>query len=144
MPSNITLSKGAYSVTIYTDSVSDGIKNQLLLLPTPTVSQNQADGPDGTKIADLLRETRTFLIKGYIESNSEKSNLMKIVKGADTTGGVITMTYSAGGDLTTFTGYIQSCLVHQESSDEASSPPSDFAKFTVNITFIEGTKMSGA
>ncbi len=144
MPSNITLSKGAYSVTIYTDSVSDGIKNQLQVLPIPTVSQNQVDGPDGTKIADLLREIRTFLIKGYIESNSEKSNLMKIVKGADTTGGVITMTYSAGGDLTTFTGYIQSCLVHQESSDEASSPPADFAKFTVNITFVEGTKMSGA
>ena len=143
MPSNITFSKGAYSVTIYTDSVSDGIKNQLLVLPTPTVSQNQSNGPDGTQVADLLRETRTFLIKGYVENNTEKGNLMKIIKGADITGGAITMIYSEGGDLTTFTGYIQSCLAHHESADEASSPPADFAKFTVTITFVEGTKMAG-
>ncbi len=144
MPSNITLAKGSYSVTVYVDSISDGIKNQLILLPTPTVSQSQANGPDGTKIADLLKQTRTFLIKGYIESNSVKSDLMSIIKGADIAGGAITMTYSEGGDLTTFTGFIQSCLVHHESSDEASSTPSDFAKFIVTITFIEGTKMAGA
>ena len=143
MPSNITLAKGAYSVTIYSDSISDGIKNQLFILSTPTVSQSQTDGPDGTMIADLLRLTRTFLIKGYILTNAVKSDLMNIVKGAGITGGVITMTYSEGGDATTFYGYIQSCLVHQESSDEPSSPPSDFAKFTVNITFVEGTKMAG-
>ena len=143
MPSNIIISKGEYSVTVYTDSVSDGIKNQLLLLPTPTVSQNQTSGPDGTKVADLLRQTRTFLIKGYIENNSVKSNLMKIMKGADIAGGEVTLTYSEGGDLTSFTGYIQSCLVHHESADEPASPPSDFAKFTVTITFVEGTKMAG-
>lgn len=143
MPSNITLAKGEYTVTVYTDSVSDGIKNLLLVLPTPTVSQSQDDGPEGTMIADLLRLTRTFLIKGYIISNSVKSDLMKIVKGADIKGGETTLTYSEGGDSTSFTGYIQSCLVHHESSDEPSSPPSDHAKFTVNITFVEGTKMAG-
>ena len=144
MPSNITLAKGNFSVTIYTDSVSDGIKNQLLVLPTPTVSQIQSDGPEGTMIADLLRLTRTFIIKGYIESNSVKSNLMKIVKGAEIAGGEVTLAYSEGGDITSFTGYIQSCVVTQEASDEPSSPPSDFAKFTVTVTFVEGTKMAGA
>ena len=144
MPSNITLAKGAYTVTVYTDSVTDGIKNQLVVLPTPTVSQVQDSGPAGTKIADLLRLTRTFLIKGYIESNSVKSDLMKIAKGADIKGGVVTLTYSEGGDLTTFSGYIQSCLVTQESSDEPASPTSDFPKFIVTLTFIEGTRMSGA
>ena len=97
MPSNITLAKGGYTVTIRTDSVSDGIKNQLLILQVPTVSQNQTDGPDGTNIADLLRQTRTFLIKGYIETNAIKSDLMKIVKGGGIAGGEVTMTYSEGG-----------------------------------------------
>ncbi len=131
-------------MTVYADSISDGIKNQLVMLPTPTVSQTQDSGPAGTKVVDLLRQTRTFLIKGYIESNAVKSNLMKIVKGGDIKGGEVTLTYSEGGDLTSFTGYIQSCIVHQEASDEPSSPPSDFAKFIVTITFIEGTKMSGS
>ena len=127
-----------------TDSVTDGIKNQLAVLPTPTVSQTQDSGPEGTKIADLLRQTRTFLIKGYIESNAVKSDLMKIVKGGEKKGGEITLTYSEGGDSTSFIGYIQSCIVNHEASDEPSSPPSDFAKFTVIITFVEGTKMSGS
>ncbi len=143
MPSNIVLAKGELSVTIQTDSVTDGIKNQLLILPVPTVSQNQDTGPDGTNIADLLRITRTFLIKGYINSNSEKSDLMKITQGGEITGGVVTLTYSEGGDKTDFEGYIQSVLVTQESSDEDSSPPADFLKFIVTFTFIEGTKMSG-
>lgn len=143
MPSNITLAKGEYTVTIYTDSVSDGIKNQLIVLPTPTVSQIQASGPAGTMIGDLLRQIRTFIIKGYVTSNSEKSDLMKITKGAGIPGGEVTLTYSEGGDLTSFTGYIQSCLTHHESADEPSSPPSDFAKFTVTITFVEGNKMAG-
>ena len=143
MPSNIILAKGDFSVTIHTDSVTDGIKNKLMILPIPTVSQNQQSGPDGTNIADLLNQTRTFLIKGYIQSNSVKSDLMNIIKGAGLAGGVITMTYSEGGDLTSFSGYIQSCIITQDSSDEASSPPSDFLKFTVTLTFIEGTRMAG-
>lgn len=144
MASNITLAKGAFSVTIYTDSVTDGIKNQLLILPIPTVSQGQESGPDGTNIADLLRQIRTFLIKGYIESNSVKSDLMDIVEGAAIAGGEVTMTYSEGGNRTTFTGYIQSCLVTYEPSDEGASIPSDFPKFVVTITFIEGTRMAGS
>ncbi len=144
MPSNITLAKGDITLTIQTDSVSDGIKNQLLILPIPTVSQNQDSGPDGTNIADLLRITRTLLIKGYIISNAEKSNLMKLAQGGEITGGEITLTYSEGGDKTTFTGYLQSVLVTYEPSDEDSSTPSDFPKFVVTITFIEGTKMSGS
>ena len=144
MPSNITLAKGNYTVTVYTDSVSDGIKNQLLVLPTPTVSQIQIDGPEGTRIADLLRQTRTFLIKGYILTNAVKSDLMDIIKGAGIAGGAVTLSYSEGGDETSFTGFIQSCLVHHESADEPNSPPDDFAKFTVTITFVEGTKMAGA
>ena len=116
----------------------------MFILPIPTVSQNQVDGPDGTQVADLLRLIRTLLIKGYINKNSEKSDLMNIVKGGGVAGGVTTLTYSEGGDVTTFEGYIQSCLVHHESSDESASPPTDFLKFTVTITFIEGTKMSGS
>jgi len=144
LPSNITIAKGAFTVTIQTDSVSDGIKNQLLVLPIPTVSQNQADGADGNQVADLLRLTRTLLIKGYINSNSEKSDLMNIVDGGGVAGGVTTLTYSEGGNKTSFEGYLQSVLVTQESSDEPASPTSDFLKFTVTLTFIEGTRMAGA
>ena len=144
MPSNIVLTKGELSVTIYIDSVSDGIKNQLLVLPVPTVSQNQENGPDGTNIADLLRVTRTFLIKGYIENNTNKGYLMNIAQGGGINGGEITMTYSEGGDKTTFIGYLQSVLVTQDSSDEGSSVPSDFPKFSTTVTFIEGVKMAGS
>ena len=141
--SEISLSKGSYSVTVYVESVSDNLKNQLLVLATPTVSQLQSNGPSGTKVADFLRITRSFLIKGYILSNSDKSNLVNIMNGAGITGSVITLNYDSGGDKTSFEGYIESCVITQESSDEPSDEPDDYAKFAVTITFIEGTKMGG-
>lgn len=142
MASNVTLSKNSVSVTIQTESVADNIKNELLVKAIPTVSQSQSTGST-TLIADLLRNIRTFMIKGYITSNSEKSDLISIIEGAGTTGGTITLTYSEGGDDTSFEGYIESVIFTQETSDEPGSPPSDFAKFVVQVTFVKGTQMGG-
>jgi len=140
----ITIAKGSYSVTVYADSISDGIKNKITVVPLAQTSQKQDTGTAGTLIVDLLRNTRTIMIKGSIVSNSAKSDLINILEGGGTKGGVITLTYGDGGNKSSFSGYIESVLITQESADEPSSPPTDFAKFTVQITFVEGTQMAGS
>ena len=140
---DMKLSKGSYTVTIHATSVSDGMKNKLVLKPIPQTSQKQDTGPAGTLVADLLRITRSFIVKGHLIDNSAKSDFIKIMEGGGIPGGEITLTYPDGGDSTSFTGYLDNHLITQNSSDEPDSPPDDHAKFTVQFTFIKGTKMAG-
>lgn len=147
MTTEITFSKNSISVTVYANSVSDGLKNSLIILPTKIVTQKQSDvittTNGATKIGDLLDVKRTFQMKGFITSKTDKKNLIQIALGAGTTGGEITMSYSDGqvsrtsaSSDTSFKGYFESLLITQEASDETEN-------YDIQITFIEGTKLSG-
>ena len=138
MSSEITLSKGNYSVTIYTRQIEDGFKNQIFTVVVPKAKQTQDAGRSKPKVVDLLKITRSFRILGYIVNNTDKKNLIKIIEGAEKKGGAITMTYDDGGDTTTFSVFCESCIITQKAAGEPPSSPSDFAKFDVNITLIEG------
>jgi len=139
MVNEITLSKGAYSVTIYAKRIEDGFLNKLFKITPATSKQNQDSGAKEVKAVDLLRIERTFRILGYITSNTVKNDLIKIIEGGGIKGGGITMTFSEGGDATTFTVFVESCIFTYESTDEPSSPPDDYAKHNINLTLVKGT-----
>ena len=153
MVNEITLSKGDYSVTIYTTEVSDNFSNKLIALTPPTGRQKQSDGPKSPKIIDLLRVTRTIRIKGYVISNTVKSNLIALIKGAKTNGGMITLTYDNGGDsafnspgtATTYEVLIETCTINDKAFDEPDGTlPSDLAKFLIDMSVLEGSTIGGS
>ena len=139
----LTLSKGVYTVTIYASSVDDSYDNKIFMITPPTGRQKQDAGPKDTKVVDMLRLTRTFKITGYILSNTVKSDLIKIIEGAGVKGGSITLSYPDGGDSTSFNVFIQNFSIKQVSSDEPTSPPDDMAKFEVSISLVRGIPVGG-
>jgi len=155
MVNEITLTKGNYSVTVYATDVTDNFKNKLTAITPPVGKQTQNNGPKSAMLVDLLRVTRTIGIKGYIISNTVKSNLIALIKGAKQKGGTITMTYENGGDSvsgtpgtdTSYTVLIETCTISDKAMDEPHIPedmtalPTDLAKFLVDITVLEGTAL---
>jgi len=157
MTTELTLSKGGITVTIYADQVVDGITNKFLAQLKPAQApQNQTSGPVTAKIVDLLVMTRTFTIKGYIvpqtigsakTADQVKQQLMKICKGGETAGGPITLTYNAIGEATYTTStteakvYCEACIVTEKSMDyDPGTGDTDIPKFDVRLTLIEGDK----
>jgi len=163
MVNEITLSKGIYSVTIYTTDVADNFQNKIIALTPPTGRQNQSDGPKPAKLIDLLRVTRTIKIKGYIISNTVKADLIALIKGAKANGGTITLTYPNGGDsafnspgtATTYEVLIETCTINDKAFDEPTGTyidgvwqegvlPSYLAKFLIDMSVLEGTTIGGS
>lgn len=135
----LTLSKGEYTVTVYANQIEDGFRNNIFKIIIPVGKQNQASGPRVPKIVDLLRIERTWRILGYIINNADKNKLIKIIEGGGIAGGGVTFSYSDGGDATSFTVFVEACIITQKAADEPTIDPSDFAKFDINMTLIKGT-----
>lgn len=117
MVTNLTLTKGAFSVEIHTVQIEDGFTNKVFKITPGTGKQTQAAGPKENKVIDLLRITRTFRLMGHLLNNAEKKNLVKIIEGAETDGGGITFTYSDGGDASSYNTFVESCIITQGASD---------------------------
>jgi len=134
----VTLTKGEYITTIYSVLVSEIFSNKLTPLTIPVGRQNQDSGSRKPKVIDLLRITRKFTIKGHIINNTDKNALIQIINGAGQKGGPVILSYPDGADNTTFNTFIESFTIEQKSTDEPDSPPTDYAKYDVDITLIEG------
>ena len=149
MTSEITFSKGTYSVTIYGDINTENYSNKLFPITPAQSAANQALGPVDTKVVDLLRITHQLVMKGFLVGTSTvtaktiKDNLINIFKGGGTAGGTVAMTYD--GD--TINGYIEKLSLilkpYDEPDDWASSPSSygDVIRYEVAITFIAGVSI---
>jgi len=140
-PSELTLTKNSINVTIYARRIEDGFKNKLTTITPAVGRQSQSAGPKDTKVVDLLRLTRSFRIDGYVVSNTDKASLISLIEGAGTNGGPITLSFSEGGDATSFEVFVEDCIFVYESQDEPTSPPDDLAKHSVNITLIKGVQI---
>lgn len=141
--SEITLSKGGYSVTIYATSVDEEFTNKLFPITPPTGTQNQDGGKKAVKIIDLLRITRKIVIKGHILNNTDKASLISIMNGGGMKGGSMTLSYPDGADAVSFNVFIDNFKINQKATDEPDSPPNDYAKYDLDITFIEGISIGG-
>jgi len=139
MPTEIILAKGSNTVTIYSSQIVDSFTNKIFKITPAKGKQGQDAGPNDVKVVDLLRLTRTFRVDGYLTTNGEKGTLISIIEGGGVKGGGITLTYSGGGDSTSFTVFVESCVFTQKSADEPTSAPDDFAKHQLAITIVKGS-----
>lgn len=140
MVNEIVISKGAYSVTLYSVNIAENYLNKIIRLPTITTKDNQAAGSGTMKIVDLLRITHQFVIKGYITGTVSKTakevkeDFRSIVKGANINGGTISMVY----DTDTFNGYVESLTFLEVPADGDHSTDKQYARYEISLTFLEG------
>ena len=140
---NIVLSKGTYSITLFTNDASESGDNKLIVIPIPTTKTNQSSGQKETKVVDLLRITNTLHIVGYIsnlggvDANTIKQNLITLFKGAGTTGGAITLTY----DNVSYSVFIQKWIIQKlHVPISITTSTTDVAYYTVTLDFVVGTE----
>ena len=138
---NVTIAKGAYTITIHTVEATEDYANKLRVTPIPQTKQNQSSGPKDTKIADLLMITHNLLIRGHISATSDKTakevldDLKEIFKGAETSGGNATITYD-GDSLNMFP---EKLTIIKRPLREPTSPGKDVIQYDVQINLVEGT-----
>ncbi len=143
MVNELTIAKGALTVTLYSDNIVDNYTNKIFLITGATTNENQAAGPSDTKIVDLLRVVHQTVIKGFLTGSTTKTNkqvkedLVSIFKGAATTGGVTTLTY----DTDTINGYIEKLTVIEKAMDNPATTDKELARYEIALTFIEGTSI---
>jgi len=141
MVSELTVSKGSVSVTIYATDIAENYTNKLFLITGATTSENQATGPSPTRVVDLLRIVHQLVIKCYIAGSDTKTakevkdDLISISEGASTTGGTISLVYD--GD--TFEGYLEKLNIVEKAADSQVETDKEFARYEVALTFVEGT-----
>jgi len=145
---DITISAGAYNVTIYTRRVSDKSTNKLFMI-TPTQSLSGfTTGTKDTKIVNLLRITREInIVEGYISASPTKTakevkqELLIIFNG-----GYASETATLVYDGESLKGFIESIQVIEESKDldfDNITYGEDAVRYTVQLNFVVGTLTSG-
>ncbi len=143
MVNELTISKGALSVTIYSTNIAENFTNKIFIITGATNNNNQAGGPSSNKIVDLLRIVHQLVIKCYIVGTDSKTakqvkaELVSISKGAATAGGTVALVYD--GD--TFNGYIEKLNIVEKAEDSPSESIRDYARYEVALTFVEGTSI---
>lgn len=138
MTSNITLVKGAHSVTINTVEITDNYDNKLSLdIPNIQTKQKQALGPVDKKIIDLLWVTHEMVIRGSLDTTAKRDKLISIFEGGGVTGTPIVMTYDTHPD-TPLNVFISKLMVKEASRDRSSASQ---VKYEVQITLIEGVSV---
>ena len=116
MTTNLTLAKGAYSVTIPTITINETYKNRFNTLAFPTTKQKQELGPKDTKVMDMLKITHTLAIKGILTSATDRNNLISIFKGGGVSGQPATLTYDTHPD-TPLSVFVEDYTIVENSKD---------------------------
>lgn len=138
---NVTISKGSYTVTIHTVEATEDYANQINVRPLPQTKQKQSTGPKGTKVSDLLKITHTLLIRGWINKTATKTakqvldELKSIFKGADVSGSPATIVYD-GDSLSMFP---EKLTIIKKPLRRPESPSKAIAQYQVQIQLTEGT-----
>ena len=142
MVSELTISKGAFSIILYATNIAENYKNKIFAITPSQSSSNQSNGPRDVSIVDLLRITHTLVIKGYIAGTDSKTakevkeDLINIAKGGGINGGIATLSYD-GDNLT---GYIEKINMVEQSEDSPPDTIRDNARYEVALTFVEGVE----
>jgi hypothetical protein len=134
MTINITIAKGAFSVTIQTIEISEDYNNTLSLISQPTTKQKQSTGPKDIKVIDMLKINHTIVVRGVLTNTTDRNNLIKIFEGAEIAGGSATITYDTHPD-TPLNMYPEKLTIKENSIDKATN---NQRKYEIQITLIEG------
>lgn len=140
---DITISKGIYSVTMFTTESSENYKNALTVITGVVTPSNQETGVKLPTVVDLLRITHTFTFGCTITATAGKTakqvkdDLIKIVNGADVESVPVVLTY----EDTSFDVFPEDCVIKKVNNDnvvDASYSGEDAAEYTVTLTVVEG------
>jgi hypothetical protein len=158
------------AITVYAVEVDDALSNKTFILTPPRNVQTQSLGPQTNQIVDLLRITQTIVITGEITGTSSKTakqikdDLKNIYKGV--TGGDLNKGVRLVYDGENIDGIIEKLAFNEKPHDIDGieethgtcsdtqyttkttceggggtwAYSSDYAKYTVQITFVVGAK----
>lgn len=140
---DIVLSKGVYSVTIFTTKPTENFKNELKVIAPVKAPGSQSETLGPATVVDLLRITHTFVIGGYITATETKTakrvkdDLVAIMRGGGQNGaGAVDLTYD-GDNLKVF---IKDLVIIKTPNDNASAGYSgkDSGEYQITLTLTEG------
>jgi len=140
---DITLTKGAYSVTLFTSDSSENFKNVLKVIPGVTTPANQSTGAKVPTVVDLLRITHTFSIEAWITPTATKtakqvkSDLISIFNGGAVDNNTVTLTY----EDESINVFFEDLVIKKVNNDDVISSSyagKDNAEYHVTLTIVEG------
>ena len=140
---DITISKGAYSVTMFTTTSAENFKNTMQIIPPLTTPKNQANGVKLPTVVDLLRITHTFSFECYITPSSSKTakeikdDLKAIFNGANVDSVPAVLTYEDG----TYNVFPEDVVIKKINNDNVigtSYSGLDNAEYHVTLSVVEG------
>ena len=141
---DITLTKGAYSITLFTTADTENLKNNLTIIPGVVGPDNQSSGHKIASVVDLLRITHTFQFEGYIVDTTAipaltaKNNLKAIYNGGLISSTPIVLTY----EDSSINVFMEDCVIKGIPDDNAISgggySGEDAAQYHVTLTLVEG------
>lgn len=144
---NITLVKGAFSITLQTTRATENWKNILKVVPGVTSKDNQVNDPNKSQVVDLQRTTYSYVIECFITATSSpvktakqvKDDLRTVFEGARTNGGAIVLTY----EDSSINVFFEDCVVIKISNDDAPTGYSgdDSTEYQVTLTLVEGEEV---
>jgi len=140
---DVTIAKGAYSVTMFTTTSAENFKNPLTVVTGVVSPNNQADGVKDPTVVDLLRITHTFTFECYITKTDTKTakqvktDLIKIFNGADVDSIPAVLTYEDG----TYDVFPEDLVIKKINNDNVVGggyTGTDSAEYQVTMTVVEG------
>jgi len=141
--SDIVLTKGGISVTLFTVADNENYKNILKVVPGVVSPDNQNTGPKIASVVDLLRITHAYQFEGYIVHTTAlpaltvKANLVSIFEGASVSSTPIVLTY----EDSSINVFIEDLVIKGVNNDDAVAngyTGDDSAEYHVSISLVEG------
>lgn len=141
--SDVVLTKGEVSVTIFTTEDTENLKNIIEVVPGVVSPDNQSSGVKTATVVDLLRISHTYQIQGYIVETTAisaltaKNNLKSIFNGANVDSTPIIMTY----EDSSINCFFEDLVIKGVSNDDAVAngyAGEDSAEYHVTMTLVEG------
>jgi len=140
---DITLSKGDFTVTLFTTTSAENFKNTFKILPGVVTPDNQGSGVKKATVVDLLRITHSFSIECYITATSSKTakqvkeDLIDIFNGGEVSSTPVVFTY----EDTAFDVFIEDCVIKKLNNDDVVATGydgEDAAEYQVTLSLVEG------
>ena len=141
---DITLAKGALSVTLFTVQDTENYKNIVKVIPGVVTPDNQGSGVKLPSVVDLLRITHTLQFECYImETNSlsaltVKNNLKTIFNGANVASAPVVLTYEDSSVDVWIEDMVIKGINDDNSITSGGYSGEDAAQYHVTLTLVEG------
>lgn len=140
---DITIAKGASSVTMFTETSAENFKNTLTVITGVVSPSNQDNGVKTPTVVDLLRITHTMNFQCYITATASKTakqiktDLISIFNGADVESVPAVLTY----EDESFNVFPEDLVIKKINNDNilvTGYTGNDAAEYQVTMTVVEG------